>query len=171
MFAPLLKPLFLLDEMLFAVPASGSSVCSKELKVFETKTTAMSMTVSAYDPDKNTKTDNAGNAKLMFKMHDGYQNSDLFDIATTKSDSDPKLTKYTGTISPKTENLDYETMYTEEGLLVGIKVFDNEGTGLSVACDMTIALVDVNEHLLSQIFQAMESKINHQENLLTILCT
>jgi hypothetical protein len=148
------------DDMLCQTPLAGTIVggssnlvCTKGLSVQEEQTTALSVTLTAYDPDKNTVTANRGNAQLKFEMQTGYEKSDLFTVATsgpvTPSGVVAPAGTYTGTLTPATNAiLDYETMYTDEGLKIGIKVYDNLGVGasaLSVDCDMSISMVDINE--------------------------
>ena len=97
--------------------AGGSShaFCAKGLEVQEMQTIALSKTVIAYDPDKNTVPAKNGNAQLTFEMQAGYESSDLFTIATTGPTDTTGLTApagtYTGTLTPTgAANLNYETM-------------------------------------------------------------
>ena len=130
------------DPSTITVGGVSNLFCGVSLTVHEEQTTALETVIEAWDPDKDTETSNW--KELTFSLQPDYASSNKFTVATTLN-SDGMT--YSGTLTPAADaNLDYETMYTLNGLRIGIKVKDQDSETTSfVDCDATIHIIDINE--------------------------
>ena len=135
------------------VGGTSNLFCSIGITVQEMQTTALTTKLTARDPDKDTATATAAWKHLAFSITPDYAalpnvigvafSGDLFTIETSSTgDSDGV---YSGTLTPVSNNIDYETMYTNEGMRMGIKVVDGDGDASSIDCDISINIIDINE--------------------------